>query len=830
MIWRFDDGKISEKNGNKANSLIAMRKAGFNVPDGFVLDSDSFEIFLKENKLQDKVIKEVSAKDSKGLSKETLAAMTKGEFDATTLDAIKKLTSAKKKYAVRSSCTKEDLGDLSFAGQYETFLNVSQEDIPAKIIECYKATFDEKIIAYCAKNGISLKSLKMAVVVQEMVDPDFSGICFTTDPSQGYDKKMLIEVAPGIGENLVSGHKAPEQYHYNWFEDQAEMPKKHKLLTEEQVHKFGKVFSDIQLHFGFPCDIEFAVKNKKLFILQSRKITKFVYGSFKDTWSTADFKDGGVSATVCTPFMWSLYEYIWEATLAKFILDSKILDDSHFKNRKLGEMYFGRCYWNLSVVKEAMSQVVGYREREFDNEYGIKGNYEGDGRVTKFSPKVMAHLLRMALAQKKIVKEREQNAEKLKAELLDKYNKYCDELPENRKKIEEVWLQLVKSDYFFSESTYFWQIFINTIHQSLYKDSLLKHLSEDEYLTVLGGIKDISHLRPFYAMWDISREIRKSSKEKKYWQKSEPKQILKDLKGRKDKIAKDVAKMIEDYGYHSDKELDVTFECYFENPLPYIENIKNMVSLEDKYGPEQDQKRNHKKYLEIMDRIHKEIGDRKFKKVEAKIKKMRKMLWWREEFRDTSTRFYYLVHIYSLELGKELAHQKVLKEADDVWMLKIGDLWKYYNQEYTEADLRKTVDRRRHYYNCFRNYMSDNEIVPGDSTSETATASDIHGLGACAGKVTATARVINDFSEIDRLKEGDILVTRFTDTGWTPKFAIISGIVTEYGGILCHAAIVSREYGIPAVVNCHDALKKIKDGQKITIDGSTGNVIIEDKK
>ena len=94
------------------------------------------------------------------------------------------------------------------------------------------------------------------------------------------------------------------------------------------------------------------------------------------------------------------------------------------------------------------------------------------------------------------------------------------------------------------------------------------------------------------------------------------------------------------------------------------------------------------------------------------------------------------------------------------------------------------------------------------------------------GIVIGTARVIESFNEIERLKEGDILITKFTDTGWTPKFAILSGIVTEYGGILCHAAIVSREYGIPAIVNCPNAIKKIKDGQKIKIDGSTGNVII----
>ena len=110
-----------------------------------------------------------------------------------------------------------------------------------------------------------------------------------------------------------------------------------------------------------------------------------------------------------------------------------------------------------------------------------------------------------------------------------------------------------------------------------------------------------------------------------------------------------------------------------------------------------------------------------------------------------------------------------------------------------------------------------------------ASDGQLKGLGANSGRVTGTARVIEDFSEIGRLKENDILVTRFTDTGWTPKFAILSGIVTEYGGILCHAAIVSREYGIPAIVSCHDIMSKIKDGQTITIDGGTGYITIEEE-
>ena len=121
-------------------------------------------------------------------------------------------------------------------------------------------------------------------------------------------------------------------------------------------------------------------------------------------WTTADFKDGGVSATVCTPYMWSLYEYIWEYSLRVFIVSTKILKDEQLP-KKLGEMYYGRCYWNLSAVKLTMEQIIGYKEREFDNEYGIVGDYEGDGKVTKATPGVLLHMIPIIIEQTKVLKE-----------------------------------------------------------------------------------------------------------------------------------------------------------------------------------------------------------------------------------------------------------------------------------------------------------------------------------------------------------------------------------------------------------------------------------------
>jgi pyruvate,water dikinase len=120
--------------------------------------------------------------------------------------------------------------------------------------------------------------------------------------------------------------------------------------------------------------------------------------------------------------------------------------------------------------------------------------------------------------------------------------------------------------------------------------------------------------------------------------------------------------------------------------------------------------------------------------------------------------------------------------------------------------------------------MSENEIGKVFSDEDKVCKSSMKGLGANNGTVTGVARVIESFDEIDRLKENDILVTKFTDTGWTPKFAILSGIVTEFGGILCHAAIVSREYGIPCIVSCTNIMNEIKDGEIITINGTTGEV------
>ena len=331
-------------------------------------------------------------------------------------------------------------------------------------------------------------------------------------------------------------------------------------------------------------------------------------------------------------------------------------------------------------------------------------------------------------------------------------------------------------------------------------------------------------------MWDLSRKIIGDESAKDYWSNTPAEVIAQNIDSDKYMLSgmKDI---VDKFGYHSDKELDVTYPCYYEDPLPLVVSVKDMLSLTGDFGPEKDKKEGRLKSEAIMHALEGKLPASKYKKVKNKVEEMRRMLWWREEFRDVSTRFYYLIRVYTVELSKTLASEGILDKPEDIWMLKVANVWDYLDGKLTKEDLHGIIMKNRKYYDSFRNYMSENEIGPlsgsgADDAGRTDGAS-LKGIGANNGKITGTARVIYDFSEIDRLQQNDILVTRFTDTGWTPKFAILSGIVTEYGGILCHAAIVSREYGIPAIVNCHDALTRIKDGQTITIDGATGIVTID---
>ena len=279
MIKFFDSikkGDIDTVGGKGAN--LGEMFSTFNIPNGFVVTTKAYNNFVEMRELQKDMAEQLEKLD---VGDQELLEKISSELKKLILDEdiyeelVKEVNNALgklkgNKFAVRSSATAEDLITASFAGQQDTFLNVDKKNILDSMQKCWASLFNPRAIYYRHEKKIP-HDVAMAVVVQEMVNADFAGVIFTVDPIR--KKYLLVEAATGLGEKVVSGSVTPSSY----------MIEKHTMeiveknisydIDESMIKEIGNVGLKIEKHYGNPQDIEFAVKGKEIFILQSRAIT-----------------------------------------------------------------------------------------------------------------------------------------------------------------------------------------------------------------------------------------------------------------------------------------------------------------------------------------------------------------------------------------------------------------------------------------------------------------------------------------------------------------------------------------------------------------------------
>lgn len=833
-IIRLEEARDVRSLGGKAVGLGRLIRAGFRVPGGFVVPRELTEQVLQDNGVREEILTALQELDPNNTrsTAEKLDAMTDSlilpEELKTQLDQH---LEKRGRYAVRSSGVLEDLDEASFAGQYSSFLNVGAEAVMEKILDCIRSQWQETVLSYLVDRELDPEALGMAVIIQDMVPAEIAGVAFSVDPNTGNDREIVIEAVKGLGDELVAGRAIPETGRYDWFEDEVHLGPGASLLSRGRIRMLGRGVLNIQKLFGYPVDVEFAVAGNRNYALQVRPVTRIDYSGIEDLWTTADFKDGGVSARACKALMWSLYEYVWDTELKRFLLESGIMKEKEL--RKLSRIFYGRPYWNMSVVKEAMAKVPGFRERDFDQEFGVTRGYEGDGQVTRVTPASLGRLARIALNQRRMLKERKREAEALRASLLESYEGTLDALSHTEgAELKAAWIRLVRDQYLKSEGIYFRQIFLNTIHLAISRDAVMIYADTETWHSLIGGLTNVSHLRPYYELWALSRSIRSDKAARDFWLNGDTAELagLVLSVDEQDAQLQEFRRILGVYAYHSERELDISWPDYGEDPRPLITSLKDLIALSDDFSPERHQRRVHDEYLEALGRIGRNHGSRIQKVVRARVEQIRELLWWREEFRDVSTRYYHLIRQYSRKLGDLLTAEGIFGEPDDIWFLKLESTIDLLEGHLSPAKAAREISRNRSYYESFRNFMSDDEIGQGFQAFRIPSGQDVlaQGVPGSRGQVRGPARVIQDLSGMDRIRPGDILVTKYTDTGWTSKFALLSGVVTEFGGALCHAAIVSREYGIPCIVGVKGALAKIRDGDIIIMDGATGEIRKED--
>ncbi|MCK4339797.1 MAG: PEP/pyruvate-binding domain-containing protein [Candidatus Cloacimonetes bacterium] len=300
FLNKIKDPKVSELGG-KGYSLVVLINNGFNVPKGFVITSEVFFKFLEDNNLTERIkelYSEINDNNFQEKSKEIKELIINGKMPEEITQEIKENLNelSVQHVAIRSSAVSEDSLKASFAGLHDTFLNVNSDLVLENLKKCWASLFNERAVIYRIKKNIPHLVEGMAIIIQEMIPAEVSGITLTIHPSN--EKALLIESSYGLGDLIVSGRIQPDDYIVDretlvileirigvkkrmdiCEEKGTEIVEINKELIEmqvipdEKIQEIAKICSEIGKIFDHPQDIEWCIYNNKIWLLQSRPIT-----------------------------------------------------------------------------------------------------------------------------------------------------------------------------------------------------------------------------------------------------------------------------------------------------------------------------------------------------------------------------------------------------------------------------------------------------------------------------------------------------------------------------------------------------------------------------
>lgn len=277
--------KISKKDlslvGSKAFRLAELKKEGLNVPQGFVLTTEGFSGFLKDNNLTPLVGRLTLGREEKFLEeicRELREKILKGKIRNSIRQPIRRglKNLAADKMAVRSSATCEDGETASFAGQFESFLSLFADQVLEGVRRCWASIFSRRVLAYALFHEIPFYKIKMACLIQEMIEGEKGGLIFTKNILDGREDAVVIEALAGSPEEIVSATSDPNR----WIIAKRKgdiisktLMSSGGVLTEAEIKKLHQAALKIERFYQKPQDIEWVIKDKKVFILQARPIT-----------------------------------------------------------------------------------------------------------------------------------------------------------------------------------------------------------------------------------------------------------------------------------------------------------------------------------------------------------------------------------------------------------------------------------------------------------------------------------------------------------------------------------------------------------------------------
>ena len=670
MICTAKEGLELNKVGGKAFNLARLSLNDFNVPPFIILDTDEFWNFLAKDKER---YKELLLNYNASSLSEIRKLIENKEFSLISKERIKtKLDEVFKthgKIIIRSSATDEDGNNYSFAGMMESYPDLSiEDDVFGYIKKCYLSCFSDRAMEYRALNKLIDEELSMAVIIQSMVESDFSAVAFTTDPQTNDPDEVLISVVKGTGEKLVSGEENSDDYVVDAEGDVRRLSGSLDI-DKRIIREIADIGKKIEESYDKKRarDIEIAIKDQKIYVLQERPISAYSHidkGQFRTIYDNSNIIESysGVTTPLTFSFAREVYEKVYRQTLNNFFISQEDIESIKEDLANMICFYQNKVYYRLNSWYKMTALYPGYNKNKkyMENMMGVKLELK-EGKA-KQKLRLFRIYLRFIHKLLRIKKDSLLFVDKFERITKDHFNNSFENY--TNKGLVDLYRQLEENilDDFTTPITNDMgaMVFLGILNDALKK----KKLSDYEGLLskVLAKQGNVESIKQSIALIDLVNYINNDTQLKSYYQNTEIEKIIEEL-DKDNKINKQIKEYIYKYGSRAMEELKLETVTLFQDPRFLIQTIKNYLNMEKipaVYSDEEFDIKDFYKHFSLFEKLY-------IKPVTEITKYFVKN---RELLRLRRTYIYSIVRNIFLRMGQNFKEEGIIENARDIFFIE----------------------------------------------------------------------------------------------------------------------------------------------------------------
>ncbi|WP_336205778.1 PEP/pyruvate-binding domain-containing protein [Nonomuraea sp. LPB2021202275-12-8] len=849
------DGGMLDEVGGKAANLGELTRAGLPVPPGWTLTTRAYHEAAEAAGL-DAII----AAGGDGMAEAARRLLLEAPVPPAVEQAVREsygLLGEGAAVAVRSSATAEDLPFASFAGQQDTFLNVvGTRAVLDAVRRCWASLWTDRAVAYRQSNGIDHASVRLAVVVQAMVDARVAGVMFTANPVTGRRHEAVIDAAPGLGEAVVSGAVNPDRFVVDTTRgeiverdegdkrvtirglpgggtERLENAQDGLCLTDDEVLALARLGARVEDHYGAPQDTEWAVdRDGEVWLTQARPITTLyplpeptrpglrVYFSVNVAQGVmGPLTPMGLSAfRLITAGAANLFGYgpARPADGAPFVTESgqrMWIDLTTAVRSRAGRVILPRMLMlgeaRTAPVFDQLTRDPRLPLTHTSRRPVIRGLRRFAGRVHAPS-RVLLALTRPQRALDYAARV----GEDLDRRLLVPAGATPEQRLDHAERVLAGTFPAIVSI----------MPVVVTGYGLFALASRLSGVPASDMQDVLRSVPHNPTTEMDLELWELATRI-----EPEPFRREQVAELVRLYRaGALPPIAqREITAFLDKYGHRGVAEIDLGLPRWSEEPAHILGVLANYLRMDGGLAPSTLFAKGARQARAAIAQVASEArrkGRWRAPVVRFALGRTRRFAGLRELPKFYAVKVLAGVRRSLLEVGEHLVGVGVLDSPQEVFFLDLAET----RVALGGGDLRALVAERRAAYEQETRRRHVPRVLLSDGTEPEALATAaadgaLIGTPASAGTVTGTARVVLDPVGA-HLEPGEILICPSTDPGWTPLFLTAGGLVMEMGGAMSHGAVVAREYGIPAIVGVAGATHRITTGQRITVNGAAGTV------